>query len=191
MRYETRVSVAVSAGLLLAACRGGASLPVEVASLRESLPQMESAAKAWRPDAYLDDAEISVRVRNSTGRRVSAEFNSPSTEFESLGVEVLADGSVRVERVPHTVPVRQVEPISTDDWKLDSAEALEVALDEEGRTFLGAHIDSHCSFLKLERNIGEPGEPVVWRLVLIDCLSFESLPDRYVDPVSGVTWIED
>lgn len=175
---------------LLAACRGDSAEPVEVVSLRDNLPQMEAAVRAWRADAYLEDADLPIQEGNPSTRLLSAGYNSLSTQFESLLVTIRQDGSIEVERIAHTAPVTQVDPIATDDWSVDSPEALELALDAAGRAFLEAHADMHCSFMKLERRTGEPGEPVVWRMVLTECLDGDSLPDVYIDPITGEVWTE-
>jgi len=179
-------SLGIALLLVLGGCKNSQALPVEVASLRENLPTLERAALAWRPDAYLESSEIPLHNGSPASWLIDAHFNSPTTPYESLLVNLNIDGSISTERIAHTIPVRLVAPIAPDEWALDSEEALKSGLDSRRRQFLEVHADSHCSFLKLERDIGEPGEKVVWRLVLRECLpGGESLPDIIIDPNSG------
>jgi len=90
-----------------------------------------------------------------------ADFNSPTEEFESIAVKLLPDGSVSVEPLVHTVPVIQVDLITDDEWQLDSQEALEIALDDEGMRFLESSSGTECSSLVLERLGFVPGAPDV------------------------------
>jgi len=153
----------------LAGCRDGRQ-PAKVESLREHLTELTATAQSWRPDAYLADAHIPLQDGNPTEWAISAGFQSPTESGESLLVTVGKDGSIAMERVPHTIPVIQTEPFTDADWELDSAEALEAALDETGRQFLEDHIERQCSFMVLERSFELPGRPVVWWLRLRECL---------------------
>jgi hypothetical protein len=170
--------------MALAGCRS--RLPVEVSSLRKNLPELERPALVWRADAYLESAEISLRNGNPTSWSIRAHFDSPSTQYESLVVRILVDGSLEVEVIPHSVPVPQLEAITLEDWTLDSEDALESALDERGRTFLREHASFHCGDLELERLRSDPSHPLVWRLSLRECLpGGESLAEILVDPNTG------
>ena len=148
----------------LVSCNGQETL--RIPSLRENLPKLEEAARVWSADAYLANAELPIRYGSPGPWLVSAIFNSPFEEFEGVLMFLEEDGSIKTEIVPHTVPVVQVEPIESDDWKLDSQEALDIGLDDQGLRYLEEHPRAGCSFLSLERDGVEPGSPVVWRLVL-------------------------
>jgi hypothetical protein len=163
----------------LVSCNSQETLPIP--SLRENLPKLEEAARVWRPDAYLANAELPIRYGSPGPWLVSAIFNSPFEQFEGVLMFLNQDGSIKTEIVPHTVPVVQVEPIESDDWKLDSQEALDIGLDDQGLRYLEEHPRAGCSFLSLDRSGVEPGSPVVWRLVLSDCL----------DPWTGQTTVID
>ena len=143
---------------------------LSIPSLRENLSELEEAASLWNSAAYLADAELPIPGGEHGPWLVSASFNSPTEQFQSLLVFLQENGTVNTEIIPHTVPVVQVEPIEANNWKLDSQEALEIALDEEGIRFLEEHPGAGCSSLTLVRIGLEPGSPVVWRLVLSDCL---------------------
>jgi len=166
-------------------CGRAETLPVRVESLRDNLPALREAAQAWRPDAYLADASVPLLDEGGGALLLDGGFQSPSEQSESLLVRLLEDGTMQAEVVPHTVPVIQVEPITDDDWRVDSTEALERGLDEEGRRYLEEHSTWDCSFLALERSGREPGSPVVWRLLLTDCLDPWSAQEAILDAMSG------
>lgn len=158
---------------VIAACGDSRNSPARVESLRQNMPALEEVARNWRPDAYLSRAEFPILDGNPTSFLIAAGFQSPTESAESLLVWLETDGVIATERVPHTVPVIQDEPITQDDWTLDSAEALEVALDVEGQSFLEEHADSQCSFLVLERAFDRPDRPVVWWMRLTECFGGE------------------
>ncbi len=89
------------------------------------------------------------------------------------------------EVLQHPVPAIQIEPITGENWVLDSPDELERALDEEGRRFLEAHSGSACSFLSLERDPRSPGRPVVWRLSLGEYLGPEWSQETVIDSMTG------
>jgi hypothetical protein len=143
---------------------------VTVVALKEKLGALEKEARAWQNDAYLAWAEIPIRLELSDNAElIAAEFYSPRMKFESLGVEMAADGSITSEPVKYEVSIFHRDPIARDDWEVDSQEALEIMLDDEGLDFLQS-TDTQCSFLILERRLDQTDQPVVWRLTLMDCL---------------------
>ena len=158
---------------------------LSIPSLRENLPKLEEAARVWSPDAYLANAELPIRYGSPGPWLVSAIFNSPFEQFEGVLMFLEQDGSIKTEIVPHTVPVIQVEPIETDDWKLDSQEALDIGPDDQGLRYLEEHPRAGCSFLSLDRIGVEPGSPVVWRLVLSDCLEPWTGQTTVIDATTG------
>jgi len=154
----------------LSACRSGADLPVRVASLPESLPNLERAAIQWRPDAYMVDANIQLLSDQPFRSSMNGYFQSPSTDFEGILVYLEQDGSITTELVPHENEVRQVAPITNEDWQLDAAEALDRALNTDSRAYLENNADSQCSFMILERDVPDSPERVIWRVQLGGCL---------------------
>jgi len=159
--------------------------PVKVESLLENLPVLEQTAATWRSDAYLLDADVPLHNGNSRPWLISAAFQSPSEDSESLLIMLQEDGSLTAQRIPHTVPVVQSDPITREDWALDSQEALEHALDEGGRTFLEDHSERQCSFLRLTRDPTVPTEPVIWRLALNDCEVRGFFEETIINPITG------
>jgi len=176
------LAIAVSAGL--GGC-GNGDLPVSVASLRETLPELEQAAALWRQDAYLMTAEVRIPSDDPTLWVAVGGFQSPSEDSESILVFLEQDGSVTSKRVPHTAGVQQVRPILSVDWKLDAEEALERALTAEGRLYLEENAESQCSFMYLERDVPTSIETVVWRVTLSGCLLEPAFQTTIVDANTG------
>jgi hypothetical protein len=183
------LATVILASILLNACNNGegttpAPSRVSVVSLKENLGALEKEAKAWQSDAYLTWAEIPIRLDPSDNAElIATEFYSPSVEFESLGVDLAADGSITSEPVEYEVSIFHRDPITLDDWEVDSQEAIDIMLDDEGLDFLRS-TDTQCSFLMLERRLDRPEKPVVWRLTLMDCLG-PYVRHIILDPISG------
>ena len=180
---RTIIGFALVAGIN--ACTNGEEPLVRTESLQEKLPSIEEAALNWRPDAYLVQAEVELLSGDSQRSLIVAGFQSPSKESESLMVILDQDGSIVTERVPHTVPVRQTEPILNEHWELDTSDAFEKALSEEGRDYLLSNPESQCSRLVLYRNVRKPGEPVEWSLSLGGCLLEGLFQRTTIDPITG------
>jgi hypothetical protein len=174
----------------LSACKNGeiaTDNPTEISviSLRENLPKLTEEAKKWQDEAYLIWAEIPIWL-NSTGNStlIAAAFNSPEMELEGVLVELNADGSITMKVVEQSIPIYQQEPITEEDWTIDSQEALKLMLDREGEQFLLSHPESQSSFLTLERKLSDPEEPLVWRLTLTEFLG-ETTRHILMDPITG------
>ena len=139
----TTIAIAILATVFIIGCgdtKESSSIPsiVPVVSLVEKLPFLEREAKSWQTDAYLAWAEIPIRLGHSEKKPelIAAEFYSPSMEFESLGVELTADGSITSELVEYEASIFHRDPIALADWEIDSQEALDIMLDDEGLDFL-------------------------------------------------------
>lgn len=170
----------------IAACSRSGRAPAQVESLRSNLPDLQEVAENWRADAYLSSADLPLTNGGVAPWLIAAGFQSPTESAESLLVMLEHDGSITTKRMPHTVPLIQTEPIRERDWELDSAEALDSALDSTGLRFLEDYSDHHCSFLDLERAFDLPGRPVVWWLRLTECFGggdFDQV--TVIDPISG------
>jgi hypothetical protein len=183
------ITIVILACILLNACNnseGTTPSPstVSVVSLKENLGALEKEARAWQSDAYL--AWVNLRIRLDYPENtpiVTAEFYSPSVEFESLGINLATDGSITSESVEYEVSIFHRDPITLNDWEVDSQEALDIMLDDEGLDFLRS-TDTQCSILMLERRLDLPDQPVVWRLTLMDCLG-PYVRHIMLDPISG------
>ena len=66
---------------------------------------------------------------------------------------------------------------------LSGAEALNLTLDEDGLRFLQTE-PFQCSSLTLDRFNQQPGRPVLWRLLLMQCMG-EYHVTIVLDPISG------
>jgi hypothetical protein len=156
---------------------------VSLISFKENFDALQEEARTWQNDAYLAWSQIPLRMDASTDSvATAAVFYSPRIEFESLGVELLLDGSVTSEPVKYEVSIFQREPIALSDWELDSSEGLNIMLDQEDMDFLNNK--TQCSFLMLERDLSTAGQPVVWRLTLMDCLG-SYVRQILIDPITG------
>jgi hypothetical protein len=174
---------------LISSCNGQATYTTsiglfDIISLRETLPILEKEANDWKSDSYLIWADIELRLKFPENYHVvTGAFNSLSSQYESLLVYMEADGTVTREIVEHEIPVYQQEPIRLEDWKIDSQQALDLMLDQEGLDFIQNN-DWQCSFLKLERLLYKPEQPVVWRLTLMECLG-DYVRHILLDPITG------
>lgn len=184
-RLRTYIFLGLVLTVSLGACSGGEKLPVSVASLRDEFPKLEEAARQWRPDAYLVDANVELLSERSSRSAVTGYFQSPSTEYEGILIYLEQDGSIVSELVPHEIQVRQSVPITNKDWQLDAVEALERGLTVEGRQFLEANAESQCSFMIMERDTPDSPERVVWRVELGGCLLDPSFQRIVIDANSG------
>ena len=154
---------------------------VKIVSLHEQWANLQAKAAEWYPDAYLVKADIPIQGAVSPWL-ISASFQSPSHDKESLGVTLELDGSFTTQRFQHPDPVYQIPPIRRNDISVDSQEALNLLLDDEGLKFLKEH-PSHCSALNLERDPSQPAKPTVWILRLSSCgLSPSKL--TFLDPTT-------
>jgi len=174
--------------LLVLACSppasGQTNFTVSIVSLKDHLPELFEEASKWYSDAYLVYADIPIQTDNQRPWLISAAFQSPSTDTESISVRLLMDGSMTIDRISHITPVNQLEPILENDWLQDSPEALSSLVDEAVMQFLQINWQQQCSFLKLERYLSQLERPVVWRLTLSDC-GVSPSKYSYLDPLSG------
>jgi len=171
--------------VVFAGCQPAVSTPsldAPLMSLREALPELSLAAMEWRADAYLVDAQLPLSSFGSHRPQVSAGFQSPTEDGESLLVTLHWDDSISTETIAHTIPVIQIPPIDLDKSMMDSGEAFEAAVDFAGGP--SSLSGRGCSFLILERYRAEENLPVIWRLTLGDC---DSSATEYIriDATSG------
>lgn len=142
-------------------------------------------ANEWRADAYFESVSAQLQDEDYKSYTIWANFNSPSEPFESIAVKLLTDGSTTVEPFTQPNPVPQDTPISDGDWILDSGEALEAALDDEGRQFLDEHVGAQCSSITLERSNSAADPRVVWTLLLAECANPLSAQITVIDAATG------
>lgn len=185
MLTKRKLTIYLTFITLAAACNGNTEPDARVESLRENLPVLEETARIWRQDAFLDFADLSVLSGEFRPSPISAHFVSPSTLQQSLLITVDTDGTISTEIVEHTIPVTLGQPISSEEWPLDSPEIFEIALDASARQFMENNVDNQCSFMILERSAITPGRPVHWRVLFQQCEGLGALPQILIDPTSG------
>jgi hypothetical protein len=190
MKILFKIMIALVLSWTISSCDGVVdSTPtaesIEIISLRENMTALEDEAISWRSDAYLSWADIDIRINHPEGSQViAASFNSPISEYESLLVYVGVDSKLMSEIVEHEIPVYQKQPITLQDWTIDSQEALDIMLDQDGFEFIQNKGSEQCSFLKLERLRDRPDQPVVWRLTLTECFG-DFVRHIILDPITG------
>ncbi len=156
--------------------------PVKIPSFRQYYPILLEEAQKWQPDAYLDDARIFLFPKSYDFSMISASFQSPSKDLESLSVDLYQDGAITSKVFTQEYPIYQHEPITEVDWKVDSQEALEYMLNQAGRKSADPDKDA-CGFIILERVLAVQDQPVIWSLTLWDCA--DVVQHLYLDANSG------
>jgi len=158
-----------------------------IISLKDHLPTLYEEAKRWHPDAYLRNVDIPIQRKQSNLWLISANFQSPSDDHESLAVNLWQDGKLTTEPFKHEASVYQTQPIKNEDWPIDSQDALNLLLDDDGINFLQTHA-IHCSALNLERDLAQTSEPVIWILTLSSCGRGDTT-HIFLDPITKETGI--
>lgn len=173
--------------LAMMGCAPATSMPISsnisinVASFQENYPMLLGEAQKWRADAYLESARVFLYPEFSD-IVINAGFFSASEGFESLGVDILKDGTIITKIYSHQYPISHQASITGNDWKIDSPEALEIMLDEEGRRYINSG-KGGCSDLWLRRIAYLKNQPVIWSLAQSDCTDFTKY--FYLDANSG------
>lgn len=157
-----------------------------VISLKEHLPALEKAAKAWRPDAVLTRAYM--EIDDPRADLLSVTFGSGSTT-NTLLLRLGRDGEIKSKILKNPEDHENL-PIAIDDLKIDSPEALEILLDEDGKRYLATSEHRRCSFLILDRERTLPGYPTLWCLTLWDCSSRDN-NYSYINATTGEKVIVD
>ncbi|MEW6569331.1 MAG: hypothetical protein AB1449_14450 [Chloroflexota bacterium] len=120
-------------------------IEMRVLSIKETFPIAVTAAREWREDAVLNWADMSFRpVTHASGLTGWFVFRSPSeprvwllvTVRESgKGLEVGSEGGIY--EVPEPKPVGEsIDPLQLP---FDSAEALEIIMQNGGQEFVARH----------------------------------------------------
>ena len=171
--------------MLLAACNS--AIPpatvetINIISLEEYYPKLLVEAQKWRSDVYLDYARINLYQQGSVV--ISSNFFSLTEEHLSIGIALLRDGTLSIQHHTYETSIYPRKPIKDEDWKIDSQEALNLMLDQDGINLIKSG-DAVCSYLKLERFLPLDEQPVAWLLHLSDCSGTNSR-SFYLDPITG------
>lgn len=155
---------------------------IKIPSLREYYPMLLKEAQKWRSDAYLDEARIFLFPHFSDSYIISSGFYSPSEDLESLGVDFYQDGTIVSEVFIHGYPISHHNPITLDDWVIDSQKALEYILEADNNQIFNSD-GNDCSYIILERLLPAQSQPIIWSLALWDCSN--SARYLYLDANSG------
>ncbi len=168
---------------------------LRVLSVRELYPKALAEASLWRPDAFLVWADVTLRRADSIRAPDAAfAFNTRVDPTSGLLVYVSeANGGTRIETEEAYSPARTnpQRPIELDEWRIDSTEALEIALANGGQEFLGQYPEADSLFLRLEHAIPYATGRLQWRAVfsetfgegiwiMIDPLTAEVLETRLI-----------
>jgi hypothetical protein len=159
-----------------------ASPSLRIPSFREQYPLLLQEAQKWQVDAYLDEAEIHLTPSAPDFESISAGFNSPSRDLESIAVRLYADGKITSKRYIHEYPIHHHRPITLDDWHIDSQAALETMLMEAGPQSLNPE-EIRCSSIRLERALAALDQPVMWVFAFWECSDWTQY--FYLDANSG------
>lgn len=116
---------------------------------------------------------------------MSAVFGSPSGLHEIVHVVLERQGTVSTRTLQTLALPSPEQAITRQDFDLDTAEALELALDDIGWRWLEDNPQSQCSFMQLRRDSRFPGHSVVWRLVLRPCPLGDPIQDVTIDAITG------
>jgi len=171
---------------ILCSCSSRSQEPVsiEIPSARENYGALLDIAKVWRNDAYLSWYSLSHR---EYGWKLSATFQSPSEDFESLLVNVDPKSNIAQKTiVQHDIPIKHQLKILQADWRIDSVEAMEIFLsfDDVARIWSSLSPYSNCSDLKLRYFYVDDQWILAWVLTIYECKSMES-NYFYINPDSG------
>jgi hypothetical protein len=159
-----------------------------VVSARNFWSQALDMAQEWRSDAYVRLVRVDVPTPNGEvpereDPRVGFVFQSPSEDHVTLVVTCGVKGCSSFEEARKLgYPVRQCIPIAFDDFTLDSADVLDISLQQGGQDYVS--LPSASIFLKLSRSSPSCTESVVWRAAFIDVANRTGL-DVIVDAVTG------
>jgi hypothetical protein len=151
---------------------------VRIISAREYFPLLLDQAQLWEDDVYLDYLRIDL---SPSPFLMVAHFQSSLKPYESLGVNLLLDGTITTEKYSYDIPLHGHEPISESDWLIDSQDALNMILEEINYSDIDFS-QEHGNCLRLERFLATISQPVIWHLVYDFGPSYEHY---YLDPITG------
>lgn len=157
-------------------------------SAREFYPLALEKAQQWKPDAYLDRIRVDVLSEETFTRRLemSFGFESPNDDHHGLLIFFSEDSDEpEVEIVYQEIPISVHNPISSEDWPVDSLKALAIAQGNGGDEFLAKHDPKTALMtLYLERLPKVPGARLLWRASFWDLVASEKVWVM-LDPQTG------
>ncbi len=157
------VNLLLTTMFLLCGCRKDRIQPPFVPSLKAYLQLVDNEVKQWSEDAYLDGAIIPLE------ERYIADIFFIINSSESIVLTIYKDGSLHFAAV--TSDNESKVPIATEDWPIDSQEALNKLFEFVPYEVL-TRADLSCSYIHLYREWSTPITPILWNLTLSDCDRF-------------------
>ena len=191
------VLLAVSVGTWLLFGKGisdeePASMEMRIMSVKETFPTALAAAREWRPDAILEDADIWFRRQTDPRElRIGYGFRSPGEPRAWLNVWVIERGDgldvVLQEgefELPEPKPIGQ--PVDPMSLPLDSPEVLRIMLDNGGREFIAQHLYIHwpMSIILRYRDLYYSRGDLLWVGLFFEMLTGDDL-DIAINAVTG------
>jgi len=152
-------------------------------------------AQEWKPDAYLDNISVGALLRDNYTRPILLffGFDSPSDDRHSLMITFRSDlDEPEIEQVYFKMANAVHDRIDSEDWPLDSVDALSIAQANGGDEFLSYHNSGPVEMdLYLERRPFVPGATLRWRASYFDELTGDYLRvmlDPQTGKVIGTEW---
>jgi hypothetical protein len=111
-------------------------------SARRLYPLALARAQQWRPDAYLDYMRVGARQEDDLTEplEITFGFESPSDGYQSISITFHEDSDEsEVRTFDHSKASDVAIPIQSEDWPVDSVDALGIAQDSGGLEFLTRH----------------------------------------------------
>ncbi len=146
---------------------------ISVSSVKTFWPQAMAIAQEWRSDAFVLEAEVGIRFLKSPTKGSSANFTfqSPSEDYKVFVVSCSTEkcNSFEVEH-EKGYPVHHCKPFFPEDFKLDSQEALDIALQNGGADYI--NLQSVIADLSLSRGFPLCTDTVIWIASFMDLANF-------------------
>ncbi len=158
-------------------------IPIEITvpSLQQNYKILLDEAKRWERDAYLSEVDINLFPETKV-YAIYAEFYSPSQENESFGVYLTHDGKLGTDTFFYEHGVYHHEPISLDDWTLDSQDILDFITEADMRRTLVSG-NATCSRARLWRILALENQPLAWIISVSNCKNYKEV--IFLDPNTG------
>ena len=97
---------------------------IGVVSLEYYYPQLMDEAKKWSEDAYLVEFTINMKEDDKSYEILNAYFQSDSENLEGLSVYIEPDYTLHSHKIRNENPIEPQKPLTKQEWKFDSQEAM-------------------------------------------------------------------
>lgn len=96
-------------------------------------------------------------------------------------------GAIKTETIKWQSPIlRYVYSDISDDWQIDSLEALDIYLEEKKVRGFISSLEIFCGQMKLERFSHVEGQPAIWWLNINECLlNYDNKIELFMDANTG------